>query len=313
MNRIDRLSAVLVMLQSSLSVKPKQIAKRFDISIRTVYRDIRALEETGIPIAGDSRTGYCLVEGFKLPPMMFTQEEAFAFLAAEKLVDKFTGLGLLENYKSGVDKIRAVMRLSEKVSLDIISDKIGMLDFNAPSMSDVQNWLQMLMASITKQCKVEITYHLQNKNKRSIRVVDPIGIFFSMTNWYMIGFCNQRNDYRTFKINRIEQIKETESPIRTKHPPLDSFLKELKEHTKLQEIVIEVSRENLSIINDSKYYQGLVSEVNKTEIIELHFMTFSLEHFARWYMSYIDIATIIYPDDLKQIVGTIISKSVLNK
>ena len=95
MNRIDRLSAILIMLQSSPSVKMKQITNRFDITPRTVYRDIKALEEAGVPIAGDSRTGFSLVEGFKLPPLMFTEKEAFAFLAAEKLVDRFSDAGFM--------------------------------------------------------------------------------------------------------------------------------------------------------------------------------------------------------------------------
>ncbi|MCU6167973.1 HTH domain-containing protein, partial [Enterobacter roggenkampii] len=94
-------------------VKIKQITDRFNISSRTVYRDLRALEDSGIPLAGDSRAGYSLVDGFKLPPLMFTQEEAFSFIAAEKLIDKFTDKGFKSSYKSGIEKIKAVMRLAE--------------------------------------------------------------------------------------------------------------------------------------------------------------------------------------------------------
>lgn len=308
MNRIDRLSAILIMLQSSVAVKPKQITERFRIGIRTMYRDIRALEEAGIPISGDSRSGYSLIDGFKLPPLMFTQEEAFAFLAAEKLVDKFTDKGLRESYKSGIEKIRAVMRVAEKETMATVDDKIGHLDFHSSDSSEPHDRIQQLLSSVSKKEKIEIEYTSHGKREHTVRIVDPIGIFFSMENWYLIGFCNTKNDYRTFRINRIKTIKETALRVNKEHPPLDSFLKDLKNKAELYEAVIEVESDNLPIIDESKYYQGLVSEISKANKTELHFMTFSLERLARWYLSYMDIVRIIYPEELNRIVNTILQK-----
>lgn len=308
MNRIDRLSAILTLLQSSPSVKPKQITERFGIGIRTVYRDIRALEEGGVPIAGDSRSGYSLVEGYKLPPLMFTQEEAFAFLAAEKLVEKFTDQGLRESYKSGVDKIRAVMRLTEKETLTGIAGRLGQLDFHSPAALDSQNRLQVILDGISKRNKLEIDYLAYGKNESAERIIDPIGVFFSMSNWYLIGFCNHRSDYRTFRISRIRRVQPTGIPIGQEHPPLDTFLQRLKEETALQKAIIEVHRNDLPLIDESKYYQGLVSEKTKGDKIEMQFMVFSLERLSRWYLSYMDIATIAYPEELKQITRGMIRK-----
>lgn len=79
MNRIDRLTAILTHLQTKRLVKAQHLADRFNISLRTVYRDIRALEEAGVPIIGEAGAGYSLLEGYRLPPVMFTQEEAMAF------------------------------------------------------------------------------------------------------------------------------------------------------------------------------------------------------------------------------------------
>ena len=109
MNRIDRISAILIQLQSHSLVKAQQISERFEISIRTVYRDIRTLEEAGIPIIGNPGIGYSLAEGFKLPPLMFTQKEALSFLIAEKLVHELTDSNSNEHYKSGIEKIKSVM------------------------------------------------------------------------------------------------------------------------------------------------------------------------------------------------------------
>lgn len=306
MNRIDRLSAILIMLQSSPSVRMKQITNRFDITPRTVYRDIKALEEAGVPIAGDSRTGFSLVEGFKLPPLMFTEKEAFAFLAAEKLVDRFSDAGLKEGYKSGIDKIKSVMRLAEIKAMDNFTDNVSSLDLRFKNPADSQNILQHLMSEIFKRKKVQISYFSYSRQEASIRKVDPIGIFFSMSHWYLIAFCNTKKDYRTFRVNRIQEIINTDKDFEQEHPPLSSLLKSLKDKDSLQEVIIEVSKNDLSFIDDSKYYQGLIAEKDKEDKVELHFMIFSIDRFARWYLSYIDIAKIISPNSLKTAVKGIL-------
>lgn len=306
MNRIDRLSAILIMLQSSPSVRMKQITNRFDITPRTVYRDIKALEEAGVPIAGDSRTGFSLVEGFKLPPLMFTEKEAFAFLAAEKLVDRFSDAGLKEGYKSGIDKIKSVMRLAEIKAMDNFTDNVSSLDLRFKNPADSQNILQHLMSEIFKRKKVQISYFSYSRQEASIRKVDPIGIFFSMSHWYLIAFCNTKKDYRTFRVNRIQEIINTDKDFEQEHPPLSSLLKSLKDKDNLQEVIIEISKNDLSFIDDSKYYQGLIAEKDKEDKVELHFMIFSIDRFARWYLSYIDIAKIISPNSLKTAVKGIL-------
>ncbi len=80
MNRIDRLSAILIQLQSKQVVKAQEVADRFGISLRTVYRDIKSLEEAGIPIGAEAGKGYFIMDGYHLPPVMFTKEEASALL-----------------------------------------------------------------------------------------------------------------------------------------------------------------------------------------------------------------------------------------
>ncbi|MDR1624600.1 MAG: YafY family transcriptional regulator [Tannerellaceae bacterium] len=309
MNRIDRLSAILIMLQSSTSVKPKQITDRFTIGLRTVYRDIKALEEAGIPIAGDSRIGYSLVDGFKLPPLMFTQEEAVSFLVAQRLVDKFGDKGVQRNYNSGIEKIKAVMRLVQKEEAINIDNKIGSLDFSSPLPNWEQDWLQIIMDAIVKNKKIELTY--QAINSDTARFVDCVGVFFSMANWYLIGFCNLRNSYRTFRLSRIQEIKISNYEAATKHPPLQSFLQELTEKQNLHEITIEIKHDKFTMIDSQKYFHGLIEEQIIGDMIQLRFMTFSIDKFARWYLAFADVATIISPNELKRTVKEIVGKILL--
>lgn len=311
MNRIDRISALLIMLQSSSSVKIKQITDRFTITPRTVYRDIKTLEEAGIPITGDSRTGFSLVEGFKLPPLMFTEKEAFSFLAAEKLVDRFSDAGFKEGYKSGIEKIKSVMRLADIKTMDNFYHSVSSLDLQFKNPTDSLNILPVLMSEISRQKKIDISYFSYQKHEVSIRRIDPIGIFFSMSNWYLIAFCNIKEDYRTFRVSRIQEVIKTDEGFTLDHPPLNSLLKSFKDKENLQEVILEVQKDKLSFIDDSKYYQGLVIEKEKNDTIELHFMIFSIDRFVRWYLSYIDIAKIISCDNLKTAVKAVLSKSKL--
>lgn len=162
------------------------------------------------------------------------------------------------------------------------------------------------MSEIFKRKKVQISYFSYSRQEASIRKVDPIGIFFSMSHWYLIAFCNTKKDYRTFRVNRIQEIINTDKDFEQEHPPLSSLLKSLKDKDNLQEVIIEVSKNDLSFIDDSKYYQGLIAEKDKEDKVELHFMIFSIDRFARWYLSYIDIAKIISPNSLKTAVKGIL-------
>src|SRR5699024_8506905 len=92
--RFDRIVAILIQLQSKKVIKAQELADRFQVSLRTIYRDIRSLETAGVPLYGEAGTGYSLMEGYRLPPVMFTREEAGSFVAAEKLMQHFTDKNL---------------------------------------------------------------------------------------------------------------------------------------------------------------------------------------------------------------------------
>src|SRR3954463_14438532 len=137
MNRIDRISAILIHLQSRRVVKAIDIAERFGISLRTVYRDVKTLEEAGIPIIGEAGIGYSIMDGYRLPPVMFTREEATAFLTAEKFVEKLTDASTSGHHKSAMYKIRSILKTAEKDLLEDIDSKIEV--FKSHSQLRVDN------------------------------------------------------------------------------------------------------------------------------------------------------------------------------
>src|SRR5690349_1690753 len=118
MNRVDRLMAMIVHLQSRRLVRAEDIATHFEISVRTVYRDIVALCEAGIPILGEAGVGYGLAKGYHLPPVMFTAEEASALFMGAKLVDHLTDASLRKEMESALLKIRSVLPRDRQDYLD---------------------------------------------------------------------------------------------------------------------------------------------------------------------------------------------------
>src|SRR6185436_5050446 len=118
MNRVDRLMAIALHLQSRRVVRAEDLASHFEISVRTVYRDVAALGEAGIPILSEAGVGYSVVKGYHLPPVMFTAEEASAMSVGGKLVEHLTDASLRRQMESALLKIRSVLPRDRQDYLD---------------------------------------------------------------------------------------------------------------------------------------------------------------------------------------------------
>ncbi len=305
MNRIDRVSAILIQLQSKRVVKAQDIAGRFNISLRTVYRDIKALEEAGIPVIGEAGVGYSIMEGYRLPPVMFTQEEATAFITAGKMVEKLTDTSTRSSYESALFKIKAVLKYSEKDYVEGLEDHIEVLrNPYLPASND--HHLQNILQNISGKTIIDIGYYAQHSQEYSNRLVEPIGVFYLTNNWYMIAYCHLRKDYRHFRTDRISYITPTSSHYETVHPSLKSFLDKMKQEKELHEIVIRVDKTVMKYFGEQKYYNGFVSEKEVNGKMEMRFLTQSLMGFARFFLLFGEFADILNPPGLRETVMSIL-------
>ena len=313
MNRIDRVTAILIHLQSRKIVKAQDIAQRFDISLRTVYRDIRTLEEAGIPLIGEAGVGYSMMDGYRLPPVMFTKEEATAFLTAEKMVEKLTDASTHENYKSAMFKVRAVLRTSEKNYLENIEQHIEVFeDRYLPKNRHENHHLQDILKFISEKTVLDIQYFANHSQEDTSRHIEPIGIYFSGSYWHLIAYCLLRKDYRDFRIDRIVNIKETDLVFQKEHPSLKSYLSQISREKELQTVVLLMDKEVVRNLGDEKYYHGFVSQKNVNNQVEMTFLTSSLTSFARWILFLGDLIEIIEPDNLKDEIKKI-TEGILKK
>ena len=303
MNRIDRVTAILIQLQSKRVVKAQEIADRFGISLRTVYRDVKTLEEAGIPVIGEAGIGYSIMEGYRLPPVMFTQEEATALLTAEKLVEKLTDASTREVYQAAMFKIKSVLRLTERDHIENLEQHIEVID--SPNFSGQPTdtaYLQQILKAIATKAVINIDYFAEHSQEKTNRNIESVGVFFMGRYWYLIGWCCLRNDYRTFRVDHIRHLCVTAIRFDKAHPSLQSFLSKVSKEKELFTVVIRIEKPVIGYLGEQKYYNGYVSQKDMGDQVEMTFLTSSLKGFARWYLLFGEWATIQSPKELQAIV-----------
>jgi len=223
MNRIDRLFGILTLLQGKKYVTAEKIAEKFSISVRTVYRDIKALGEQGIPVSFEPNQGYYLVQGYFLPPVSFTTEEANALLLMEVMVYGFADKSIQTHYSTALNKVKAILRTSQKEKLEFLDNHIRL---QIPAcFTNKSEFLSVLQNAISARNIIQIAY--QNKDQEtSNRLAEPIGLVFYALSWHVIAWCHQRLEYRDFKVSRILNLKNTEKPFtKSNHIALNDYMK----------------------------------------------------------------------------------------
>jgi len=224
MNRVDRLMGILTVLQSHKFVTAEKIADKFDISIRTVYRDVKALGEIGIPVSFEPNKGYFIVQGFFLPPVSFSTEEANALVLVASLAERFGDMSIAKHSNNALQKIRAILRAHDKEHAEKMSTKIKVIN---PDQKCLE-YLAPLQKSINESTMVEIEY-TDAQQKKSKREIEPIGMIYYTDQWHLIAWCWKRNDYRDFKVNMINTLRTTAITFRKKdHITLEEHIKSWK-------------------------------------------------------------------------------------
>lgn len=311
MNRIDRLTAILIQLQTKRWITSLEIADRYEISQRTVYRDIRALEEAGIPIGAEAGKGYYLVEGFRLPPIMFTREEAGAMLIAEKLINKLTDPSVKTNFGLAIDKIKAVLPIQEKDVIDSLNSRVEVFYQRASTDSEYPNtYLTSIQRALTDNRCLSIDYHAYYSQEKTCgRVVDPLGLVFYGNAWHLIGYCKLRKDMRDFRLDRITDLKILDEYAREKKPgELKQYFQEFWKTTDLYEVKVWFDKEVANSLVSSKYHFGYIDEYEDNRGIVMSFAVTEYSYIARWLLSFGDKIRIVHPDDLKEEMIQIVSE-----
>jgi predicted DNA-binding transcriptional regulator YafY len=207
-NRLSRLTAILTQLQSKRIVTSTTLAQKFGVSVRTIYRDIKALEQAGVPVCTEEGRGYSLMEGYRIPPVMFTEGEANALITAEQLVLKNRDTSLVRQYTEAINKIKAVLSYATKEKADLLSRRIAISPALSDTNSKTTDSLILIQNALTSFKVLSITYNSITKEEKTERRIEPFALYYNLQeSWTLIAYCRLRSDYRMFRLGNISKME----------------------------------------------------------------------------------------------------------
>lgn len=205
--RLSRLIAILTQLQTKRILTATKLADKFGVSVRTIYRDIKALEQAGVPIITEDGKGYTLMEGYRIPPVMFSETEANALITAEKYISSNTDASLVKNYSEAITKIKSVLRYDTRDKTETLTERIAFWKDTKTNLYETQ-YLSTIQLAITNLNVLSIQYKSPNDLDGKIRLVEPFALINKVNEyWYLIAWCRLRKDYRMFRFDRILNLK----------------------------------------------------------------------------------------------------------
>jgi predicted DNA-binding transcriptional regulator YafY len=228
MRRADRLFQIVQYLRGRRLTTAAQLAGWLQVSERTVSRDIRDLGISGVPVEGEAGVGYRLRPGFDLPPIMFTIDEVEALVAGARMMEAWGGTALGSHARSAIAKIALALPAARREEIE--RTRLFAPGFLVPPGAAAG--LETVRQAILQRCKLHIEY-ADGAQRVSIRTIEPLALNFWGTTWSIAAWCESREDFRVFRLDRIRRLemgdeKFDEVPGRT----LEDFLRSVSREDK---------------------------------------------------------------------------------
>ena len=225
MRRADRLFRIVQLLRRRRMTTARRLADDLEVSERTVYRDVADLIGSGVPIRGEAGVGYEIEHKFNLPPLMFTDDELEALVLGVRVVESWTDATLAEAARQVVAKVEAI--LPERLRERLEASPLFAPGFHVPP--DSARELGTLRQAIRERRKLVIEY-VDRAALQSTRLIRPLGLFFWGTSWTVAAWCELREDFRAFRLDRVQRLWVTDDTFSDERPrTLPDFFVSLKQ------------------------------------------------------------------------------------
>lgn len=203
MRRADRLFQIVQYLRGGRLVTAATLAEWLEVSERTIYRDIADLQSSGVPIDGEAGVGYLLRDGYDLPPLMFSRDEIVALVAGARLIRAWGGADMARAAVEALIKIEAVL----PDSVQHRTDQIEVHAFAPEMTADVRDRIDLLEKAVEKRRRLSLAYR-DVEGRQTERNVRPLGLWFWGKVWTLVAWCELRNDFRIFRLDRIASMSD---------------------------------------------------------------------------------------------------------
>ena len=340
MNRFDRVTSLLLLLQTRSVVTAHFLAEHFGVSERTVYRDIRTLENAGVPIGAEAGVGYFLEQGYRLPPIAFTLDEAAALLLGEKLLSASLDADSLQDFGQALNKVRAVIERTDKDRLSAFDADIEVLptgshfpvdrldpyrpakapteaggppgagrsDTGAEAALDEREptlagdrWLRECRAALAHRQVIGIEYASAGDDRPTERQVEPIGLFYYHWHWHLIAWCRLRGAYRDFRLDRVRSFApQVERFARRERLTLRQYLDNRPGKEDLLDVELLFGPEAARFVGEQRHLFGFVDEERRADGVRMRFLTHVPDYMARWLLQYADDVEVIEGESIRQ-------------
>ncbi|MRI34901.1 DNA-binding transcriptional regulator [Endozoicomonas sp. OPT23] len=323
MNRFDRVTSILLLLQTRSVVTAQYLSEYFDVSDRTIYRDIRTLETAGVPIGSEAGVGYFLEKSYHLPPVSFTLDEAASLLLGEKLLVSSLDADSLKDFKQALNKIKAVVDRQGKDYLSSFDTDVEVLptsshfpidEFNQNSSIECDpertqkktqessdRWLRECRDALVHRKVIEIDYAAFSSQKQTKRCLEPIGLFYYSWHWHLVAWCRLRCAYRDFRLDRIMSfVTQAEQFPRHSRITLQQYVNEKSGHDELQEVELLFTPDAARYVQEQRYMFGFLDEETLPDGVKMRFLTHLPEYMARWLLQYTDGVRVIKGDSIRK-------------
>ncbi|WP_035601483.1 YafY family protein [Haloferula sp. BvORR071] len=300
MNRIDRLTGMILLLQGQRVITAEQIAEHFEISVRTVYRDLAALGEAGVPIIAEAGIGYSLMRGYHMPPVMFTEEEAAALFMSGEVTEQVADDSLKQSLRSALLKIKSVLPQEKRDYLGRLKNAIGVRFRRSGNEARELSLMPIQDAVVRRRC-LSLRYDAAGKGKISTRVVEPLGLVFYSRQWHLIAWCRLRKDFRDFRLDRfegwevLEEFYEGHAGFSVK-----VFLQEKIDSDELSPARIRVSREVFDRFRSEMPCTAMEEQRRADGSVEVEILTCSQPWLASWLLSFGTEVKALDPPELRE-------------
>lgn len=301
MNRLSRIVSIMIDLMNHKVVGTNYLANKYEVSTRTIYRDIELLTFSGIPILSErgKSGGFSIIEGFKIDKRILTETEFSIILRglqtlihhedkeAQVVYDKI--ISIIENTKK-----EKIIQHSNDVVIDITPFE---------GQKQISDYYHQIHSAIEKRNLVKITYHSVGKGI-STRIIEPLTLIFKEANWYVYAFCQKKQDYRYFKLTRIQGIEVLANHFNEREIPVEEISNSFNDGEKV-EIVLQTDKEFSWQIQDN--YQ--VTKVEEKDDFVFVTLTYPLSHWVyAAILSFGDRVVVVSPETIKNNILAKINK-----
>lgn len=286
MNRTDRLFAILLALQATPTLRAADLAVRFEVSERTIYRDMQTLSESGIPIAALPGEGYQLLDGFHLPPLMLSPDEATALFLGGRMLARGAQGSLKHQAEAALGKVEAVLPPDSRRRLRQLAQVIDVFPAQQPiDWDDPQ--LVLALQAIEGRRVLAITYRGYGDDAVTKREVEPGDLTVGDGALYVNGYCRLRRDLRSFRLNRIQSMVLTGETFTPRMM--------IAERQTIIEVVVRFADTVLSHVHERPHYGYQHARDDGALVYHVH----DLSEIRGWLLGFGSQAEVIAPDVLR--------------